>query len=100
MLQGKQQPSEIPELNCPIKSIPSICSSTKPRESADTILQKRLSLESCVTTHNNIECYKSFSEFLMYVQSLKLHNRDISITSNVAYFSLKDYLHLVPKFET
>ena len=33
------KPGEIPELNLPIKSIPSIFSSAKPRESPDTILQ-------------------------------------------------------------
>ena len=40
-----------------------------------------------------------FLKILTRVQSLKLHNWEISITSNVAYFSLKDDLHLVPKFE-
>ena len=75
------KPGEIPKLNLPTKSIPSISSSTKPRESADIVLQKRLSsLESFITTHNN-ECYQSFSEFLTRVQSLKLHDWDVSITS-------------------
>ena len=93
------KPGEIPKLNLPTKSIPSTSSSTKPRESADIVLQKRLSsLESFTTTHNN-ECYQSFSEFLTRVQSLKLHDWDVSITSSVAHFSLKDDLHVVPKFD-
>ena len=94
------KPGEIPELNLPIKSIPTISSSTSPRKSAGIVLQKKLSsLESAITTHNNMECYRSFSEFLTRVPSLKLHDWETSITSTIAYFNLKDDLHLVPKFE-
>ena len=93
------KPGEIPILNLHTKSIPSTSSSTKPRESADIVLLKRLSsVESFITTHNN-ECYQSFSVFLTRVQSLKLHDWDVSITSSVAHFSLKDDFNVVPKFE-
>ena len=44
-----------------------------------------------------MECYRSFSEFLTRVPSLKLHDWETSITSTIAYFNLKDDLHLVPK---
>lgn len=93
------KPGEIPELNLPIKSFPSSSTSTKPRESADTILQKRLSsLESC-TTDIITECYQSFPEFISRIQSLKLLNWELCITSSFVRFSLKDDVHLVPKFE-
>ena len=83
------KPGEIPELNLPIKSFPSSSTSTKPRESADTILQKRLSsLESC-TTDIITECYQSFPEFISRIQSLKLLNWELCITSSFLRYSLK-----------
>ena len=46
-----------------------------------------------------MECYRSFSEFLTRVPSLKLYDWETSITSTISYFNLKDDLHLVSKFE-
>ena len=51
------------------------------------------------STRTVYEYYGCFSKFLTRVQSLKLHDWDVSITSSVAHFTLKDELHVVLKFE-
>ena len=90
------KPGEIPTLNLCVKSLPP--SSSKPRESAANIFQKK---SLCIEARREIPttCYNTSLEFLNRVELFKLVGWEISTTDRTAHFSLKDEIHSVPKYE-
>lgn len=88
-------PGAIPTINLPIKSFPSSSTSSKPRQSAQSILQKKIEpVENVITDR-----YKSFTDFISKTQLLKLVGWSFTYTSDCASFACHDAIHSVPKYE-
>ena len=64
------KPGEIPELNLPVKSIPSI--QPVPRSSAESILIKKQNNTPSSASTIVFPCYKRFDELKKRIESLKL----------------------------
>ena len=97
-------PGAIPALNLPVKSIPSSSFASKPRKSADAILDKKSShasfLEPPGLVEQEFEYYKSFGEFATRARALKLAVWNISTDlSSSLSFTFADHVHMVPKYE-
>ncbi|XP_057290402.1 uncharacterized protein LOC130613092 [Hydractinia symbiolongicarpus] len=88
-------PGAIPTINLPIKSFPSSSTCSRPRQSAQSILQKKIEpVENVITDQ-----YKSFTDFISKTQLLKLVGWSFTYTSDCASFACHDAIHSVPKYE-
>ena len=94
----------IPALNLPVKSIPSSSPASKPRKSADAILDKKSShasfLEPSGLVEQEFEYYKSFGEFATGARALKLAGWNVPTDLSSSFsFPFADHVHMVPKYE-
>lgn len=93
-------PGEIPEMNLPLKSFESSSTSTTTRRnSADSIVQKKLEYFGNIIETPSL-CYKSFDEFTKRINLLKLSNSwTISFFETSVKISCMDDTHITPHFE-
>ena len=94
-------PGSIPTLCLPQKSLPSSSTTTKPRDSAEIIAQKRSAVQSSLNVVSPTpSLYKNYEDFLKRVQQLKLPGawkifpdiHDVKILK-------QDDVHVLPHFE-
>ena len=103
LIRGKKKttriPGSLPTLNLPIKS----CPSTVPAERSTTSIQKRsIATATCTaTTPVQIDCYKSFEDFLNRIQKLKLPPSWEICINNPDFVIIKftDTCFNIPKFQ-
>ena len=94
-------PGVLPTLNLPIKSHPSTSSSSAStvRASAQQIQKKKDCLPLEPSQPVNVTCYKSYDEFKVKTNKLKLPGWQMTDHSNFMTFFHYDSVHSVPKFE-
>ena len=91
-------PGSIPTLCLPQKSLPSSSTTTKPRDSAETIAQKKSVLLNIAAPAPSF--YKSYEDFLNRVHKLKLPEAwNIFPDINNVKILKKDGIHVLPHFE-
>ena len=91
-------PGSIPTLCLPQKSLPSSSTTTKPRDSAETIAQKRSVLLNIAAPAPSF--YKNYEDFLNRVHKLKLPEAwNIFSDINNVKILKQDGIHVLPHFE-
>ena len=94
-------PGVIPTQNLPQKSHSSSATSSTRRNSAETIIAKKVIHAACSENSNqnnyNENCYKSFDHFKSRLHTLKLHSWKYQEHENHILFTCADDIHYVPK---